>query len=71
MRSKLEFRAVVQKNSFYVFLLFYIWLPVCLADHNFRSTLVETIMKYILGQLWCLIVSIPDICLLSYFYSKS
>ena len=23
----------------------------------------------ILGQVWCLIVSIPDICLLSYFYT--
>ena len=22
----------------------------------------------ILGQVWCLIVSIPDLCLLSYFY---
>ena len=24
----------------------------------------------VLGQMWCLIVSIPDLCLLTYFYIK-
>ena len=27
--------------------------------------------KGILGNVWCLIVSIPDLCPLSYFYSQS
>ena len=28
-------------------------------------------MRFILGQLWCLIVSIPDFSLLSFFYFES
>ena len=30
---------------------------------------VLCLMSYVLDQVWCLIVSIPDLCLLSYFHS--
>ena len=35
------------------------------------SCAFATIPYGVLGQVWCSIVSIPDLCLLAYFYTKT
>ena len=42
------------------------WLSFVMPDSE-----VVTFLIGILGQVWCLIVTIPDLCPLSYFYYES
>ena len=45
-----------------------LWSPAGLALVCDESCGFVTFPCGILGQVWCLIVSIPDLCHLSYFY---